>query len=475
MKKKLFPIFAILLLLTGCGDFLEETSQDEIRPTSTEDIASVLYSSAYPYLFSSDGYLILLTDEVENHPYSLASYEDRMAKGKPVYCFSKTMFDGDESFIPDENSWKNYYTLIKGCNVVMDYIDEMKGKEEDRRFISGQARALRAYYYLRLLMIYCLPYDESIADSELGLSHIISSHVSDNYPNRESLRATYDFVESELKQASQELDGFVPTTIYRITKPAVDVLLSRLYLYEKKWDKVIEYASAAIANGPKLTDFKTLGSLGVYDVNTTTEVIWNYTGAARTSDYIQSTNMVSGGYLPYNLSASVMNMYEAGDMRNCTTPVYSKKYVGGYASGGFYVQKILSYSSQNGENGVRMSEAYLNRAEAYTQKGDNVNALADLNHLRENRFAAASYQPLSITNNEELKMFVRDERQRELVWEGGFRWMDIKRYGLSVTHVFTDEDGSQTTYTLQAGDPLYALPIPHDAISKNPNLKQNKR
>lgn len=122
-----------------------------------------------------------------------------------------------------------------------------------------------------------------------------------------------------------------------------------------------------------------------------------------------------------------------------------------------------------------MSEAYLNRAEAYAQKGDNANALADLNHLRENRYAAVSYQPLNITNNEELKMFVRDERQRELVWEGGFRWMDIKRYGLSVTHVFTDEDGSQTTYTLQAGDPLYALPIPHDAISKNPNLKQNKR
>lgn len=468
-----------MLLLTSCGDFLEESSQDEIRPTTTEDLASVLYKEAYPYAtVCTDAYLTLLTDEVENKQYILPAYKDRMEKGKPVYTFSKTMFDGEESFISDENSWMNYYTLIKGCNVVLDYVYDMRGKDEDKKAIAGQARALRAYYYLKLLTIYSLPYDESIADKELGVTHILSSHVSDKYPERSSLRASYDLVESELLTAAEELKDYKPSTVYRISKTGVDLLLSRLYLYEKKWDKCIEYATNAINEGPKLNDFKALStSMNVFELNSP-EIIWNYTGSVKASEYVQSTNMVSGGMLPYNLSQKVMDMYEIGDMRNCVTPaspVYSKRFVGGYASGGWYAQKITSYSSQNGENGLRMAEAYLNRAEAYAQSNKKEKAIYDLNTLRENRFHATCYAPLTITDENELKMFIRDERQREFIWEGGLRWMDIKRYGLSVTHEFIDEEGVKTTYTLNENDPLYALPIPNDAIVKNPNLQQNKR
>lgn len=465
-----------MLLLTSCGDFLEESSQDEIKPTNTEDIASVLYSSAYPYQYSSDGYLVLLTDEVENKQYKLQSYAERMTQGKPVYTFSKTMFDGEESFINDENSWKNNYTQIKNCNVVLDFVYKMSGKEEDKRHIAGQARALRAFYYMKLLSIYCMPYNEATADSELGLCHMLSSNVSDAYPTRETLRATYDLVEKELLTAEKELEGYEPTTYFRITKTGVQTLLSRLYLYEQKWDKCIEYSTLALKTAPKLLEFATAGSVNVYDVKST-EIIWNYPGATRTSPYILANSLTSGGVLPYQLSQKVVDMYEIDDMRNCKTPAshaYSMKYVGGSASTGFYAQKTTTYNYFY-ENGLRTAELYVNRAEAYAQKGDVKGAIDDLNTLRQNRFHALGYKPLEITDKAELIQFVRDERQREFVWEGGLRWMDIKRYGMSVTHKFIDEDGTETTYTLEANSPLYALPIPNDAILKNPDLQQNKR
>lgn len=463
-------------MLTSCGDFLEETSQDELKPTNTEDIASVLYSSAYPYLFSSDGYLILLTDEVENHQYKLESYAERMAQGKPVYTFSKTMFDGEESFISDENSWKNYYEQIKNCNVILDYVYQMRGTDEDKRHIAGQARALRAYYYMKLLSIYCMPYTEATADSELGLCHMLSSHVSDEKPHRQSLRATYDLVESELLTAEKELDGYAPTTYFRVTKTAAQVLLSRLYLYEQKWDKCVEYSTIALKTAPRLMEFATAGYNSVFDT-ASPEIIWNYAGAARTSPYVQQNNMISNGVFPYQIPQKIMDLYELDDMRFCMTPashVYSQKYIAGYSTYGFYGQKTQSYNYWY-ENGLRSSEIYINRAEAYAQLNKIKEAKDDLNTLRKNRFHPDGYKDLDITDQAELIQFVRDERQREFVWEGGLRWMDIKRYGLSVTHKFIEEDGTETTYTLEANSPLYALPIPNDAIMKNPELQQNKR
>lgn len=56
-------------------------------------------------------------------------------------------------------------------------------------------------------------------------------------------------------------------------------------------------------------------------------------------------------------------------------------------------KKRLSYPSgtpRTPTNSIRMSEAYLNRAEAYAQKGESGAAWDDLSHLRENRYTEYS-------------------------------------------------------------------------------------
>lgn len=122
-----------------------------------------------------------------------------------------------------------------------------------------------------------------------------------------------------------------------------------------------------------------------------------------------------------------------------------------------------------------MAEAYLNRAESYAHKSDADDALKDVNALRKTRYAAGSNYAITDVTSDQLLQTVLDERQREFVWEDGFRWMDIKRLGLSVTHVFTDENGTKSTHVLKSNDLLYALPIPNDAFSRNTNLQQNPR
>ena len=466
--KNIISGIALTAVLTGCGDFLEESSQDEIKPTTTEDLAAVLYSDAYPYIFSSDNYLILLTDEVQCNGIKHENYTDRFRLGEPIFCFDKEMADGNKSFIEDENSWKNWYSLIMGCNVVLDNVDDMTGSEKEKTHIKGQATLLRAYYYMRLAMVYAQPYRIN-PEQNLGVTLITTSNVSDTEPARSTVKQTYDFIESELIKASNLLADYVPTTKYRVTKTMADILLARLYLYEEKWDKAIEYADTAIKEGPALTDFNNLPSTAnIFVTSGSSEVVWNYEGRYSYSPYINSYTM-QAGMLPYTLSTSTMGLY---DQEN---DIRYRKYISASTYYGSYVMKIEYATQYDGEHGIRMAEAYLTRAEAYAAKGDKAKALADLNALRETRYTIGTYTPLTTGNTDNIMQTVLDERQREFVWEEGLRWMDIKRHGIVITHTFIDEEGNSKDYTLQKDDPLYALPIPHDAISRNKNLVQNPR
>ena len=42
-----------------------------------------------------------------------------------------------------------------------------------------------------------------------------------------------------------------------------------------------------------------------------------------------------------------------------------------------------------------------------------------------------------------------------------------------ITHVYVDNSGYETTFTLLREDPRYALPIPEGIIRRNSNLTQN--
>ena len=67
-------------------------------------------------------------------------------------------------------------------------------------------------------------------------------------------------------------------------------------------------------------------------------------------------------------------------------------------------------------NALRISEAYLNRAEAFAELGNTNKALADLNELRENRMKPGT-PPLAV-DEDGIVATVRKERRRELAFEG---------------------------------------------------------
>ena len=93
-------------------------------------------------------------------------------------------------------------------------------------------------------------------------------------------------------------------------------------------------------------------------------------------------------------------------------------------------------------------------------------AKTELEKLRSKRFKAEDLQPVTETG-EELVNFIRDERRRELCFEG-HRWFDLIRYKDNYALNFLHSIGKTSATTKHL-----LFPIPQQEIEANSKLTQN--
>ncbi len=476
-----------LFTLNGCQDFLKESSQDEIIPSTVSDLRSVMYKEAYPYAFSCDNYVPLLTDEMVCNGLNYSSYATVLQNGTPVFTFNPEMFDGTETFPANENSWKKYYEKIKGCNVIIGQLANVSGSEKDKNALLGQSLCLRGYYYMKLVLLYGQAYTGAGVNPEvsLGVPLILAMEVTDQFPSRNTLKQVYDQIEDDLTKAADLLEAnYTSETAFRVGHIAAKALLTRFYLYRGEFEKLIQCANEVISEGPALTNLSSLGTAyTVFDPAGSPEVLWVYgSSLSRNGIYFTSTYSIATGPIPFTVSNDLVGMYDAAnDLRYSSYFYYEKNKTTGVMSA-IRGNKIGQNISNYGERGIRMGEVYMNRAEAATrlfkEKGNaeyKTLALSDLNTLRRARYKTGTYTDINISDPNELISFCLEERQRELCLEEGLRWYDIKRLGLSVSHRYVNQEGAVSDHVLEAGSKLYALPIPYDAINRNYKLVQNPR
>ena len=51
------------------------------------------------------------------------------------------------------------YSRIKGCNVILEYMDQMDGDEVKQEHLRGEAYFLRGFYYFYLTNFFGFPYN----------------------------------------------------------------------------------------------------------------------------------------------------------------------------------------------------------------------------------------------------------------------------------------------------------------------------
>lgn len=493
MKKyfKLLTLICLTISIISCKKgFLEESSQDLVRPTTTDALNQLMTGEAYALSASAplNNFLDLLTDDIQSNYFDNPTIVAGLNKYAPVFTWRREMSDKLIEVAPTGNNlWYNYYSRIKGCNVILDYVDQVTGTQSDKDNLRGQALALRSYYYFVLVNLFGKPYSSPTTNPaiDLGVPILLTAEVSDAPIPRATVKDVYAQVEKDLLTAIPLLEANGQNNhIYKFNATAARLLLSRVYLYMGNWDNSLKYSDQVVQAKPMLQQYNTItGTTFPIAYGTTSpEVIWGYGSSTDVS--VMPFGAAPGGVAAraaFSISDTFLATYDAADLRlNYSfrlTAYLTSTAIVSYRSGSAKYSTTATFNS-NGK-AFRTSEAYLNRAEAYIQKaiaGDAsgvAKALADLNLLRSNRIRTANYSPVTITDPQALFTFYKAERRRELCLED-HRWFDLRRWGMpEISHTIQVVTGAPETVTLSENDSRYTLDVPMEALKRNPSLVQN--
>lgn len=500
MKKIIYISSFLILLLTSCSDFLEPKSQTEFMPREINSLNEMLLGSAYldpvaqnQYVFS---YHELFTDDMActvvngNHITNAEKY----SRLKYYFAWDPRMFEIAKLGNTYYAVWGNTYGRILGCNAALDYVDkpDLKGKEAEKDYVKAQALALRAFYYFNLVNLFGEPYNYN--KEALGVPLKLSSDMLNVALYRSTVSEVYQQMIEDLESAEQHFLN-LPVDLQkakngRVTLAMVQLMRARVALFMEDYATCEVYSKKVINDWGlqllNLNSFTSIAAQPFYDFTTydNPEAIWlfgcSYDFIKFTTDliYPQPGSQTNGRRI-VNASPSLLNSYGASDLRKSNYIIRESTTINNYMPfGKLPVSTTYALLTTKFGRALRLSEAYLMLAESNYFQNKPTEAVQVLEKLRINRMNSSSgddYKvPAASTTGVALLQFIKEERRREMCFEG-LRWFDQRRWGMeSFSREWKEEGVVVNTFTLEKNDAGFTLPIPPDAIENNPNLIQNK-
>lgn len=509
---------AVAAALTACSDFLEEYSQDTDYVRSWKDLDELLIGDCYWPVndtrdFNSQAnagmFIHLLADEVEeqnvSYPGGYAKYDDHQRLfGYLTWQQRVGQNETYSGYYPENTFWTQAYKKINIANNILSSLEDLSaGSDADREGmakVEGEARFLRAYYYLTLVSLYGQPYDPATAGTQLGVPLKTAPEVEDIKWQRNTVAETFSLIESDLLAADEAFDRVAKEkkSIYRADQTAVRLLLSRVYLYMQQWAKAAQYAQLVIDRHPQLQDLRLQRVPMMLASNV--ENIFSMGGddlPCMLAYQAQGLRISNAQYSIYNINdlRRTQWMWKNGSFQGLTMREDASQYFTeplDTASARYYYYGYTGYleyrtTPVSSLFWLRSAEAYLNLAEAEACQGDGTAARTALNTLRRARFTTNASTWEIRSEGSQLISDIRQERRRELILQGQ-RWFDLRRYRVcqvqpekvSLTHDYTyyeDRGTSAPLYThrfvLSADDPSWTQPIPQEVLDFNTGMKGN--
>ena len=484
MRKIIYILFCLSFI--GCN-YLEDYSQDLVIAKSVQDVDELLLGSGYLRYGSPDNiaggdvgwWIHLLDDDVNGviadhtgtHP---DIYVDERLLRNTYYGYFCWQWEVGRNYqktslASDASLWNTLYSRINIANIILAEIQDMdKENEEDELDawrVQGEAYFLRAQFYLFLVNIYGDAYAPSTAASKLGVPLKLTEYVEhdpDRNPQfeRATVQEVYDQIVSDLENAVSCFErGSQPQSIYRASKEAALLLLSRVHLYMQNWEGARDRALEVLESKNTLAAMSFMDSV-VFLSPSNVEVIF-------TQGVQNLKHGITGRGGEFCVSSDLYNLYDDKDVRKTCFTINTRT---DSIALSFKYRTDFHQSRVSDIFTIRAAEAYLNMAEACAMMGGQ-DALANqyLNTLRRNRIIDYVDQSYS---GEELVSQIRNERRKELCFEG-HRWFDLRRYSVSNPYpyskriyrrysVYTSDYVLEQTYTyvLEENDPAYVFDIP---------------
>ncbi|MCF0163735.1 MAG: RagB/SusD family nutrient uptake outer membrane protein [Bacteroidales bacterium] len=248
MKKifNLFAVAAVLIIVSGCNDFLNRDPQD--KQTNDTFWSSETSLRTYAQNFYSTYFVGYGVDYSIFGGYSFGDdYTDDyiVADGGGYVYFPKSnILDYNSA----QSAWSNNYGIIYKANVMIEKIPGMNISDEAKKHWMGVARYFRAMAYSSLLKIY--------GGCPLITAVIDPSNTKELYKDRSSFLEVAKFVNDDYQFAIDNMR--TDDSKLQVNKYVAGAYMSRDLLFHATW---LKYHGSEI--GPKSTtvgaaDIKTL-------------------------------------------------------------------------------------------------------------------------------------------------------------------------------------------------------------------------
>lgn len=471
---KYIVLLSVIFSLPGCSGFLEKApklSQSTEITLSDYTGLNKAVAGAYSPLQSTSWYGASFILDAEMR----SGNGRREADGK----FQSNRYVGAYTwnYSADNTSglWSFAYYVISAANNVLNNLEGKTGKDvsqQDLDNLKAEALFLRALSHFDLVLIFAQPY--TYKPESLGVPVVLKTDP-EGKPARNTVAQVYDQVVQDLLEAEKVIDPAYARKDIVDSKAsaslyAIQALLSRVYLYMGKWQEAANYATKVI-NSPKFAlwtanEYPNVWGKNVADA--TGEVIFEIYGK-KTNGYYGSWEDISymtspEGYADCGVSKDVTGLFEAKDVRGTLFRTDKENESGGLLWTKKYLGKGDGTPDANNIIVLRLSEMYLNRAEAIMNGAvipGGVTAVGDINAIRSKR----GLDPVSSVGREAIEL----ERRLELVYEGHY-FFDLARWNKPVVRVdFTNTKNKNVDFPSD----IWALPIAQREIDVNENLQQN--
>lgn len=461
-------ILALLLSLSACNSsFLDVPLQGKPTADTDPNFAQNLVVGVYNSLMLGEAF----GAEGDIHGIAFISatnvISDDADKGSTPSDQQGTVGVIDEFTVTATNSfvqalWSGYYNGIAKVNQSLVAIANSNLDEATKNRLTAEVRFIRGYYYFNLVRwfggvpkILRVPKDASDANTD------------PTFQTRASVDDIYQVIIDDLQNGVTNLPLRSQTQAGRIAKGTAQAMLAKVYMYRKEWQKAYDLSKEVMNSGQYdlVPDYSTIWRQA--GDNNREDIFEIQTGQFNNSDFgISNYSMFHGprvggkggwtdlGWGFGNPTTSLVNSYEAGDLRKNSTIIFidnSGTYKGTVLYDGFRIPSADSvenlrynYKAYHSENKnveswlgnrdrkqknvhlLRLAEVLLIHAEAANELGKAGEALVPLNRVRQR----AGLKAITVTGQTALREAIRQERHVELAMEHD-RFFDLVRQGIA--------------------------------------------
>jgi starch-binding outer membrane protein, SusD/RagB family len=347
------------------------------------------------------------------------------------------LFSIQPTSVTFSDMWSNYYEGIARANNFLQQINNSGFNLPLQHQFAGEAKFLRALYYFQLVNYF-------------GGVPKITQPLNPNDPAarvlpRSTVNEIYTVIENDLKDASAVLPvrgSMDISTLGRITKGAAQALLAKTYLFTGNWGMAALYADSVIGSNEYALNISFRDNFRIETENSKESVfeIQNneatgdtWSGGAGNYFSIYRKPGCIGGYGSVDPSFLLRQLYSSNDKRFKATLTAAGDVIDSVtiSCDGECAKLWTTYvPGRNDANPlnwplIRYAEVLLIKAEALVELNNNLPEAAVLiNMVR----ARAGVSSVAVTNQDELRETLRNERHLELALEG-WRLFDLRRWG----------------------------------------------